>query len=87
MPCLSFFRGALLHCADPAHRRDGVGQAARLVAGIKIYAQGGAAMKKFAAMVLAAMFAAVSVQAMAQAKKDEKKDAKKTEMKKDEKKK
>jgi hypothetical protein len=43
-------------------------------------------MKKFVAMTLAAMFAAVSVQAIAQAKKDDK-NAKKTEAKKDEKKK
>jgi multisubunit Na+/H+ antiporter MnhG subunit len=65
-----------------------VGQAARLAAGFNLYAQGGAAMKKFVAMTLAAMFAAVSVQAIAQAKKDEKKtDSKASSAKKDEKKK
>lgn len=47
------------------------------MAGIKIDAQGGAAMKKIAALILAAMFAAVSFQAVAQDKpKDAKKDGK-----------
>jgi multisubunit Na+/H+ antiporter MnhG subunit len=66
--------------------KAGAGRAARLFAGKRNDAQGGAAMKKFVAMTLAAMFAAVSVQAIAQAKKDDK-NAKKTEAKKDEKKK